>query len=68
MQITYTPQHDLLYIQFDSRRQPIRNERMTDDIVLDIGDEDRIVGIEILDASKHIRLDSVLPVQFASVD
>lgn len=68
MQITYTLQHDLLYIQFDDRKQPVRNERLTDDIVLDIGEEDCIVGMEILDASKHIRLESVLPVHFTALN
>ena len=63
MQITYTPHHDLLYIRFDERQQSLRNERVNEDMVLDIGDDDRIVGIEILDASEHIRLESILPVK-----
>jgi hypothetical protein len=33
-------------------------------LILDIGNEDRIVGIEILDASKRPRLDRFLPVQY----
>jgi uncharacterized protein YuzE len=32
--------------------------------VLDLGEDDRIVGIEILDASKHLNLRHLLPVQY----
>ncbi len=64
MQITYNPKSDLLYLRLDSRKQKVRNERVTDDIVLDIGEKDRIVGIEILDASKHVNLERLLPVRF----
>ena len=64
MQITYNPKSDLLYIRLDSRKQKVRNERVTDDIVLDIGEKDRIVGIEILDASKRVNLEGLMPVRF----
>jgi len=39
-------------------------ELITFNIVLDIGENDKIVGIEILDASKHIALDRLLPVKY----
>ncbi|MDA0734322.1 MAG: DUF2283 domain-containing protein [Chloroflexi bacterium] len=42
------------------------NKRVSDDIVLDIGDNDRIVGIEILDASKNLNLDKLLPVVYGT--
>jgi len=32
--------------------------------VLDIGEGDKIIGIEILDASKHVSLDRLLPVNY----
>jgi uncharacterized protein YuzE len=31
---------------------------------LDIGEGNRIIGIEILDASKHITLERLLPVKY----
>jgi uncharacterized protein YuzE len=37
---------------------------LAEDIVLDIGEDDRIVGIEILDASHHLNLGSLLPVEY----
>ena len=64
MHITYNDRTDLLYIRLDDRKQDVINRRVTEDIVLDIGEGDRIVGIEILDASKHITLDKLLPIKY----
>ena len=64
MNIVYNDKTDLLYIRFDHRKQDVINRRVSDDIVLDIGENDRIVGIEILDASKHVTLDRLLPVKY----
>lgn len=64
MQILYNAKTDLLYMRLDDRTQQVSNKRVSEDIVLDIGDDDRIVGIEILDASKHVNLDSLLPVNY----
>lgn len=64
MQIQYNDSSDLLYIRLDDRKQEVINKRLSDDIVLDIGEGDRIVGIEILDASKHLSLDKLLPVKY----
>lgn len=65
MHIVYNDKTDLLYIRLDDKKQDVINKRITDEIVLDIGENDKIVGIEILDASKHIALDRLLPVKYA---
>ena len=64
MHIIYNDKTDLLYIRLDDRKQDVINRQITEDIVLDIGEGDRIVGIEILDASKHITLDKLLPIKY----
>lgn len=64
MQILYNAKTDLLYIRLDERKQDVVNRRPSEDIVLDIGEGNRIVGIEILDASKHLNLESLLPVKY----
>jgi uncharacterized protein YuzE len=64
MQIVYDAKTDLLYLRLDDRKQELVNRRVSEDIVLDLGDDDRIVGIEILDASKHLNLEKLLPVKF----
>ena len=64
MHILYNDKTDLLYIRFDDRKQEVINKRVTDEVVLDIGENDRIIGIEVLDASKHVNLERLLPVQY----
>jgi uncharacterized protein YuzE len=64
MQILYNDKTDLLYIRLDERKQRVINKRVTEDIVLDVGEGDRIIGIEILDASKHLNLEQLLPVKY----
>ena len=64
MKISYDDRVDLLYIRFDERKQEVENKRLTEDIVLDIGEGGKIVGIEVLDASQHISLESILPTHY----
>ena len=64
MQITYNAKTDLLYLRLDDRKQEVINRQVSEDIVLDLGEGDRIVGIEILDASKHLNLERLLPVTY----
>jgi uncharacterized protein YuzE len=64
MKITYDVSKDLLYIRLDDQPQPVINRRVSESVVLDIGEGDRIVGIEILDASESLALERLLPVQF----
>ena len=67
MKITYDDKSDLLYIRLDESKQDVINKRVTDDIVLDIGAGERIVGIEILDASSHVDLSKILPIQHEGI-
>ncbi len=64
MNIVYNDKTDLLYIRLDDKKQDVINKRVSEDIVLDIGENDRIIGIEILDASQHVSLDRLLPVKY----
>ncbi|MBI3741294.1 MAG: DUF2283 domain-containing protein [Chloroflexi bacterium] len=67
MQITYNVKTDLLYLRLDERKQEVLNKRLSDDVVLDIGEGDRIIGIEILDASKHLDVQGLMPVKYEQV-
>lgn len=64
MQIVYNARTDLLYLRLDDEKQQVINRRVSEDVVLDVGKDDRIVGIEILDASKHLNLEKLLPVEY----
>lgn len=64
MQIHYDSKFDLLYIRLEPSKQNVTNIQVTEDIVLDMGEGDKLVGIEILDASKHVNLQSLMPVEY----
>ena len=68
MNILYNDKTDLLYLRFDERKQPVVNKRVTDDVVLGIGDNDTIIGVEIMDASKRLNLENLLPVHYHTSD
>ena len=67
MQIVYDVNTDLLYLRLDERKQPVINKRVSEGIVLDVGKDDRIVGIEFLDAYKRLNLDKLLPVTYKTL-
>jgi uncharacterized protein YuzE len=64
MQILYDAKTDLLYLRLDDKKQEVVNKRISEDIVIDLGKGERIIGIEILDASKRLNLKSLLPVKY----
>ena len=67
MQIFYNSKSNLVYLRLDDRKQQVINQRLSEDIVLDIGEDNKIMGIEILEASRHVNLESLLPVQYEVV-
>ena len=64
MNIQYNDITDLLYIRLDDRKQEIINKRVSEVIVVDVGEKGKIVGIEILDASKHVDLERLFPINY----
>ena len=66
MQILYNDKTDLLYLRLDDRQQQVVNKRLSEDIVVDIGEDERIVGIEFIDASRHLNLERLLPVGYGT--
>lgn len=67
MQIVYNSKTDLLYIRFVEEIQEVENQKVSDGIVLDIGKNGKIVGIEILDASNSIDLSTILPIHIEQI-
>ena len=64
MIITYNDRTDLLCIRLDDRKQEVINKRATEGIVVDVGENNKIIGIEILDASKHVDLERLFPIRY----
>ena len=56
MKIKYDPKVDAAYISFKKKTVEVTTMRITEDIAIDFGPSEEIVGIEILDASKHLEL------------
>jgi uncharacterized protein YuzE len=64
MKIIYHEKSDLLYIRLDDVTQQVTNREVGEDVVLDLGENDRIVGIEILGASKRLNLSQLRTVEY----
>ena len=56
MKIKYDPEVDVAYISFKEGNIQVTTTRITQDIAIDFGPHEEIVGIEILDASEHLSL------------
>ena len=63
MIINYDSKTDLLYIRLDEKKHDLTNRRVNEDVVLDIDEKGKIVGIEIMSASQNVDLTTLLPVQ-----
>ena len=64
MTIHYNSKTDLLYLRLDPTQQEVVNRQAGDDVTLDIGKDDKIVGIEILDASHKVALNDLFPLEY----
>ena len=56
MKIRYDPEVDATYISFKDNHVQVTTMRVTEDIAIDFGPYEEIVGIEILDASEHLNI------------
>lgn len=53
MKITYDKKVDALYIRLNEAAAYHNSKKITDDVLIDYAQNGQIVGLEILDASKH---------------
>lgn len=54
MKIKYDPTVDALYISFKKGQMQVTTVRLTEDVAVDFGPGEEMVGMEILDASEHL--------------
>ena len=66
MTIHYDSKTDLLYLRIDPGSKEVINKRVSDDMVLDIDEHDKIIGIEIMNASKNINLEKLIPIEYST--
>ena len=62
MRTSYDPEADAHYVRF-VEASIVESEEVADGVMLDFDAEDRIVAIELLDASKHIAAGAEFPTQ-----
>ncbi|MBI4302102.1 MAG: DUF2283 domain-containing protein [Chloroflexi bacterium] len=62
MKIQYDREVDAAYIYLKERPAQVTTVRLSEDVAVDFGPGEEVVGIEILDASKHLGLDPKRPV------
>ena len=68
MTIHYDSKTDLLYLMIEpTAKGEVINKRVPEEMVLDIGENDKIVGIEIMDASKHVNLEKLVPIDYQQI-
>jgi len=65
MKVFYNDKGDVLYIRLDDKKHRVINKRIADNIVLDIGEKERLIGIEIMDASKYLDLSTLFPIKYS---
>jgi len=63
MRLSYDDKYDVLYIKFSEQAEKVVSKSFDEDITFDYDEDGKIAGIEILDASKHIDIGSLLPVR-----
>ena len=66
MNISYDSKVDALYIKILPGQYEVETRTVDDDIALDFDETDRLVGIEVLDASRRVDLAYLLPVDAES--
>jgi uncharacterized protein YuzE len=61
LRITYDTQVDALYIYLTEKIRAAETREIDGDIALDFDVEERLVGVEVLEASKRLDLEHLLP-------
>jgi uncharacterized protein YuzE len=54
MKVAYDPKVDAAYISFKKGPVQVTTIRLTEDVAVDLGPQEEIVGIEVLAASEHL--------------
>ena len=64
MKISYDPEIDALYIRLVEGKHECRCVRLSDEVALNLGPDEKLVGIEILDASEKLPLETLYKLEF----
>ena len=67
MKISYDPETDALYIKLIEGKHECRTARLNEEIALNIGLDEKLVGIEILDATDVLGQGRLLDVTLENI-
>ena len=62
MKISYDSKYDVVYIKLIDGVKEVSSKHLNEDITIDFDEKRRMVGIEILSASRYLELGSLLPI------
>ena len=57
MEITYDPRYNIAFIKFREKTEEVETIHLSDEINIDIADDGKIYGIELMNANEQLRLD-----------
>jgi uncharacterized protein YuzE len=61
MKLRYDAEVDALYISFKQEPTQVTTIYLNEDVAVDLGPGEEVVGIEVLDASEHLNIDRKAP-------
>lgn len=67
MRISYDPEVDALYIRLIEGNHECRTVRLNEEVALNVGAGERLVGIEILDAKEVLGQGQLLPLLLENI-
>lgn len=59
MKMTYDKKVDAMYIKFDDKATYHNTKKVTDEVMIDYSETGKVVGVEILSASKNMQLPKI---------
>ena len=59
MKMTYDQKIDAMYIKFDDKAIYHNTKKVTDEVMVDYSKNGKVVGVEILSASKNMQLPKI---------
>ena len=55
MKLTYDPRYNIAYIQLRDKPQTVDSIKISEELVIDIGPDGTVYGIELLNAKKQLK-------------
>ena len=58
MTVTFDPRRNIAYLRFKEKRDTVRSIPLSDELIIDIGSDGMIYGIELLNANEQLKRDN----------